>query len=97
MTVYESEKDAYQRQLQQHAALKRSRRPTAAATVHDCEKGSVWDAETPTLPVCTRYLVNEATVEKVHMILKENPQGVLYLRDELSGWMAQLDQRGREP
>jgi putative DNA primase/helicase len=96
MTVYESEKDAYQRQLQQYAALKRRRRPTAAATVQDCEKGSVWDAETPTLPVCTRYLVNEATIEKVHVILKENPHGVLYLRDELSGWMAQLDQRGKE-
>src|SRR6266513_2169506 len=44
----------------------------------------------------TRYLVNEATIEKAHVILKENPQGVLYLRDELSGWIAQLDQRGRE-
>ena len=42
-----------------------------------------------TSPVCTRYLVNEATIEKVHMILQENPQGVFYLRDELSGWMAQ--------
>jgi Protein of unknown function (DUF3987) len=30
------------------------------------------------------------------VILKENPQGVLYLRDELSGWIAQLDRRGRE-
>ena len=55
-----------------------------------------WDAETLTPPVCTRYLVNEATIEKVHVILKENPQGVLYLRDELSGWMVQLEQRGRE-
>ena len=54
-----------------------------------------WDAETLTPPVCTRYLVNEATIEKVHVILKENPQGVLYLRDELSGWMVQLEQRGR--
>jgi len=42
------------------------------------------------------WKVNEATIEKVHVILKENPQGVLYLRDELSGWMVQLEQRGRE-
>ncbi len=82
MAVYESERDAYQRQLQQYRAPRRIRRPT--------------EAEAPPPPVCTRYLVNEATVEKVHVILKENPQGVLYLRDELSGWMAQLDQRGRE-
>ncbi len=96
MAVYESERDAYQHQLQTHVAQRRKRRPAAAAPVHDHEKGAAWDAETPTPPVCTRYLVNEATIEKVHVILKENPQGVLYLRDELSGWMAQLDQRGRE-
>ena len=46
--------------------------------------------------MCTRYLVNEASIEKLHVILRENPQGVLYLRDELSGWIAQLEQRGRE-
>jgi putative DNA primase/helicase len=85
MTVYASERDVYQRQLQQYAQ-KRSRRCTT----------TTWDAETPTSPVCTRYLINEATIEKVHMILQENPQGILYLRDELSGWMAQLEQRGRE-
>jgi Protein of unknown function (DUF3987) len=96
MTIYESEMDAYQHHLQTHVARRRSRRTTTAATVHDHKKCAPWDAETPTPPVCTRYLVNEATIEKVHVILKENPQGVLYLRDELSAWMAQLDQRGRE-
>ena len=35
-------------------------------------------------------------MEKLHVILQENPQGVLYLRDELSGWMAQPEHRGRE-
>jgi Protein of unknown function (DUF3987) len=96
MAVYESERDAYQHHLQQYPARKRSRRPTTATAAHDHGECAAWDAETPTPPVCTRYLVNEATIERVHVILKENPQGVLYLRDELSGWMAQLDQRGRE-
>jgi hypothetical protein len=96
MTVYESERDAYQRQLQQQAVPKRIRRRMITATAPDHRECAAWDAETPTPPVCTRYLVNEATIEKVHMILKENPGGVLYLRDELSGWIAQLDQRGRE-
>jgi hypothetical protein len=96
MAVYESERDAYQHELQTHVAQRRSRRPTTATVTHDREECAAWDAETPTRPLCTRYLVNEATIEKVHVILKENPQGVLYLRDELSGWMAQLDQRGRE-
>ena len=95
MTVYESERDAYQRQLQKDVVQKRMRRSTTTAA-REHEDGGAWDGEPSPPPVCTRYLVNEATVEKVHVILKENPQGVLYLRDELSGWMAQLEQRGRE-
>jgi len=96
MTVYESEMEAYQRQLQQQRVQKRIRRRMIAATAPDHQECAPWDAETLTPPVCTRYLVNEATIEKVHVILKENPHGLLYLRDELSGWIAQLDQRGRE-
>jgi hypothetical protein len=95
MTVYESEKDLHQRQLEKHPAPKRMGRSTTAS-FREPEDGGRWDVEPPPPPVCTRYLVNEATIEKVHVILKENPQGVLYLRDELSGWMAQLEQRGRE-
>jgi hypothetical protein len=95
MTVYESEKDLYQRQLAEYSAQKRRRRSTTAAAP-DHEDCGVWEVEPPPPPVCTRYLVNEATVEKLHVILQENPQGVLYLRDELSGWMAPLEQRGRE-
>jgi len=96
MTVYESEMDTYQRQLQQQPVQKRLRRRMIAAPAPGHQESASWDAETLTPPVCTRYLINEATIEKVHVILKENPQGVLYLRDELSGWIAQLDQRGRE-
>jgi Protein of unknown function (DUF3987) len=96
MAVYESEREAYQRQLRHYPARKRRRRATTAGALHNYHDGAAWDAEALTPPVCTRYLVNEATIEKVHVILKENPQGVLYLRDELSGWIAQLDQRGRE-
>ncbi len=93
MAVYESERDAYQHQLEIDLAHKRNRRAVASSPESDGRNG--WDGDAPAPPVCTRYLVNEATIEKVHLILKENPQGVLYLRDELSGWLAQLHQRGR--
>ena len=96
MTVYESERDAYQRQRQQQPATETNPKTHARGDWVPLPGVHAWDAETLTPPVCSRYLVNEATVEKVHVILKENPQGVLYLRDELSGWIAQLDQRGRE-
>jgi hypothetical protein len=29
-------------------------------------------------------------------VLRENPAGLLYVRDELSGWIAQLDKRARD-
>jgi len=44
---------------------------------------------------CThkRFVVNDSTVEKIGVILKENPHGVLLLRDELAGWAASLGRR----
>ena len=43
-----------------------------------------------------RYYVNEATVEKLGEILRDNPQGVLQVRDELTGFLRSMDRSGRE-
>src|SRR5262249_6279125 len=43
-----------------------------------------------------RYLVNDATVEKLGALLNENPNGVLVFRDELVGWMRTMDREGHE-
>lgn len=52
--------------------------------------------ETPG-PTRTRYLVNDASVEKLGEILNQNPLGhVLSFRDELSGWLIGLDKSGQE-
>jgi putative DNA primase/helicase len=50
-------------------------------------------AEPPTLK---RYIVNDATVEKLGELLKENPRGLLQHRDELSGWLRTMDRQGHE-
>ena len=47
-------------------------------------------------PTLTRYIVNDSTVEKLGVILNENPTGVLYFRDELTGFLRTLDKDGRE-
>jgi putative DNA primase/helicase len=48
------------------------------------------------VPTLRRVLVNDATFEKLHQIMAENPAGVLVTRDELTGWWSTLDKPGRE-
>ena len=47
-------------------------------------------------PLCGRLITQDATAEKLHEIMRDNPAGVLVIRDELSGWLATLDKLGRE-
>ena len=51
-------------------------------------------AENALKPV--RWVVNDPTVEKLGEILRDNPQGVTVVRDELTGWLAGFDKAGRE-
>lgn len=43
-----------------------------------------------------RYFTQDATVEKLGELLRENPRGLLISRDELAGWLRTLDKPGRE-
>jgi putative DNA primase/helicase len=43
-----------------------------------------------------RLIIGDPTFEKLHEVLGENPAGVFVIRDELSGWIAELDRLGRE-
>jgi hypothetical protein len=52
--------------------------------------------DTVTAPTLKRLVLTDTTFEKLHEILSENPAGVLVVRDELTGWLAQLDKQGRE-
>lgn len=45
-------------------------------------------ADAPQKPIQRRYIVNDATVEKLGELLNENPNGLLLVRDELGGWLA---------
>jgi putative DNA primase/helicase len=42
-----------------------------------------------------RYVVNDSTVEKLGELLKQNPCGLLLERDELSGWLRNLEREDR--
>ena len=43
-----------------------------------------------TKPIRQRLIVNDATVEKLGELLNENPNGLILVRDELSGWLAKM-------
>jgi putative DNA primase/helicase len=47
-------------------------------------------------PSQKRIILTDATFEKLHEILAQNPTGVLVIRDELTGWLSELDRLGRE-
>jgi putative DNA primase/helicase len=47
-------------------------------------------------PAMRRLTVGDATFEKLHELMVENPAGLLVVRDELTGWWAQMDRNGRE-
>lgn len=50
----------------------------------------------PKKPRKRRYTTQDGTIEAITDIIKENPNGLLISRDELSGWLKQMDKVGRE-
>lgn len=43
-----------------------------------------------------RYCVQDTSLEKLQEIQRDNPRGLLLLRDELAGWLATLSKQGHE-
>ncbi|ERI14444.1 hypothetical protein O206_21945 [Ochrobactrum sp. EGD-AQ16] len=58
----------------------------ARAILADVTKGNDEDE-----PPCPRIVVNDATVEKLGELLNENPRGLLLVRDELPGFLSQME------
>jgi putative DNA primase/helicase len=50
----------------------------------------------PSEPKAQRLYYVDATFEALHKAMSEEPSGVFVLRDELTGWFAQLERQGRE-
>lgn len=53
-------------------------------------------ADAPAEPRARRYVVNDATVEKLADLLAVNPWGLLVYRDELHGLLCSMDRQGQE-
>jgi Protein of unknown function (DUF3987)/Bifunctional DNA primase/polymerase, N-terminal len=53
-------------------------------------------AEAPAPPTVPRFKTNDSTIEKLGELLRDNPRGLLMVRDELVGLMASWEREGRE-
>ncbi|RYG87442.1 MAG: DUF3987 domain-containing protein, partial [Alphaproteobacteria bacterium] len=88
-SVQESRKKAVKSKLDQ-AAKKNASNEAMMQIINDA------DAEAEEEPVCRRYIVNDTTVEKLGELLKENAQGLVMFRDELTSFFRSLDKQGHE-
>jgi len=43
-----------------------------------------------------RLVINDATPESAHTLMEKHPEGLLLYRDEIGGWLVELDKPGRE-
>ena len=78
------------------ADKKRSEAKKLAAKDPTAAREMLRPPEQPPEPVPRRYLVNDATVEKLGELLTGNPWGLLVYRDELHGLLCSMDRQGQE-
>ena len=80
---YEARKRAIEKELEQ---------PDVNETTLRAELESL----RPEPPVLERFVVNDSTTEKLLETLGDNPNGLLVYRDELAGFLVNMDKKGRE-
>lgn len=74
-------------------AIRKAVKGGEAMNAEALAEGALFTDEAPAEP---RIVVNDATVEKLGELLNANPRGLVQFRDELAGWLANLDREGRE-
>lgn len=88
--VYELEKEKAEiRKLKRREEMKKAAR---RGTLDSFQVESDGDLSEP---FERRYIVNDATVEKYGELLSQSSYGLLYFRDELTGWLRSLDDERR--
>jgi hypothetical protein len=58
----------------------------------ECRKSGTADPLPPSPPVMERTYVDDTTVEALVPVLRDNPRGVVVIKDELTGWIKAMDQ-----
>ncbi|MEQ1902078.1 MAG: DUF3987 domain-containing protein [Devosia sp.] len=93
MMIWDS--DAQLRKIEQDEAEKRAKKEIAAGNRSQAQAILSQAASGPA-PARERYIITDATPEARLQVLAANPNGVMLIRDELSGHIAQLRRDGYE-
>jgi hypothetical protein len=92
-TVFEARKDAIEARIKTAAKTKDGKGENLDSLARELQGHR---QQAPHAPSLRRYKSNDTTVEKLGELLRENPTGLLVLRDELVGLLASWDREGRE-
>lgn len=92
----EAETAKARREALRSEMVKAAKRKKGAANLDDLKTEFAGLPE-PEKPSWRRFKTNDSTIEKLSELLKENPRGVLYFRDELIGLLTSWEKPGREP
>lgn len=89
--VFDAQKDAIEGRIKEAA-----RKPGKGNPNDIAAELRAHGEQAPAAPTMRRYKSNDSTVEKLGELLRENPAGLLVLRDELVGLIAAWEREGRE-
>ena len=105
MEAYQAEMEAFEADKTVFEAKKEAIESRIKAAAKDVKKGDLGSIakelqdhrqQAQKAPILRRYKSNDTTVEKLGELLRENPAGLLVMRDELVGLIASWDREGRE-
>jgi len=88
MTIAKVRRLALEKKLTK--AIENNKRDEAASIERELQ------SDPPEAPKRKRYFVNDSTVEKLGEIQRDNPTGIIMVRDEFAGFMRGLERDGQE-
>jgi len=98
--IYENEKIEYDTEVEARKVTKSVRKAKARKSLQENLSADVKDllknTQIGSPPIMKRYIINNATYEKLGEILYENPIGVMVEYDEIIGLLKQLEANGQE-
>jgi putative DNA primase/helicase len=89
--VFDAQKDAIEARIKEAA-----KKPSKGDPASIAKELRAHVEQAPDTATLRRYKTNDTTVEKLGELLRENPAGLLVLRDELVGLIATWEREGRE-